>query len=1098
MTKKTLNTVLVYFLVYFILAFSACNPAIGTPWYPRVADKTVPAMFSIKITVAGSEVTPVLSGVPKDELQRLEFYAAAKEYTVTVPYTCEELSASDIAVKAVSSLINKEPLTVEVTMNGETVPLIPGKALPVTIKIQDMTGTFGISEKVIKVTRRNQAAMQQNLELVSLEVHGIAVDTASGAVAVPYAKSSVSSGDIKAVFKLNDETTVIPVEVEHSPIELQENKTAVVKIRVQEKAGQYNAFEKEISVLREQKKEDEDTALELESLTVLGFDALSGTVLLPDMGRPLTPDDVVAAFKDFGVLNVVFENGPLSLTDTALLTISIAARKGSYLAWEKNIRLVKDPAMVINPQDKHGNKKYIMSVKTTEEEIEPFDYYTDSFAFSAAQFDDWIVYISGFNNSTNIASYQFKPGTWTGVPDQYAGPDFGSGLKAMGNVKFYRYKSRKDRWNGTPPPLFDAEKEKRFYFYRFTASGGVSLDNSMFCVDTHSKFLFYYSDPDSISGVGVPSGWTDYAAPSSGSHRQFNKPFYLSDPVGFVKEDGQVVLYSWIKENITNNNYTAQENPAFTKPAEQKASGAGYSPYRDKIKRKKQEVIRTDNPAYTVTVPNIVKQPAAIRMNPNGEAQSFEVRVAEPPAGEVLSYQWYENSIQSDQGGIPIAGADGRTYTPDNTEQKDCYVYCAVTNTNTANGAVETVRSYAVKLLIKEGSLTIDAEQPRIIKQPESYVIPINTSKEVKLKVEALSMDKGALSYQWYKAATETAAGEKIETANTAEYSFKLENTDTGAAGKTFYYCEVTNTNNMVDGKKTAVLKTNKAVIEIEESYQLIFNVNDPDAGRVVALNDGKPIELNSYVKKGSKIQFLAFCNPQYETQAWTGAKVTKNINLAEITVNSEEDAKNTVCDMAYIPPGKLTVTPKMLKNLTFNNHSSGDDGYFVHDFRISNYYDTAKSDDFVTVWEKYKGKKIPIWGEVAIWHNLNTNYQIAHYIKENQSKINNKGFAVKYEYVKLDTELIHYHGKYSGDTYYYPTSEEILSDYRQSAIAFKYDRGSSSWKCNTPNNFNIPHVTVSYPADFTLKQNETKDFVIKYDYAGKGSAEVTYTLKWE
>jgi len=38
----------------------------------------------------------------------------------------------------------------------------------------------------------------------------------------------------------------------------------------------------------------------------------------------------------------------------------------------------------------------------------------------------------------------------------------------------------------------------------------------------------------------------------------------------------------------------------------------------------------------------------------------------------------------------------------------------------------------------------------------------------------------------------------------------------------------------------------------------------------------------------------------------------------------------------------------------------------------------------------------------------------------------------------------------------------------------------------------------VSYPADFALARGETKDFVIKYTYAGRGAAEVTYTLKWE
>ena len=87
------------------------------------------------------------------------------------------------------------------------------------------------------------------------------------------------------------------------------------------------------------------------------------------------------------------------------------------------------------------------------------------------------------------------------------------------------------------------------------------------------------------------------------------------------------------------------------------------------------------------------------------------------------------------------------------------------------------------------------------------------------------------------------------------------------------------------------------------------------------------------------------------------------------------------------------------------------------------------------------------------------------------------------------------------GSHQYYPdkgaANENILSDYQQSAIEFEYDRQSDSWKCNTNTNFNISNVTVSYPADFTLARGETNDFVIKYDYVGRGAAEVTYTLKW-
>ena len=117
------------------------------------------------------------------------------------------------------------------------------------------------------------------------------------------------------------------------------------------------------------------------------------------------------------------------------------------------------------------------------------------------------------------------------------------------------------------------------------------------------------------------------------------------------------------------------------------------------------------------------------------------------------------------------------------------------------------------------------------------------------------------------------------------------------------------------------------------------------------------------------------------------------------------------------------------------------------------------------------------------------------------ESPTSSANYISKFEYVKLNTKLVHYYTTKNAAAFevrYHVRRKDILSDYQQSTITFKYDRQNNSWKCDTPNNFTIPHVTVSYPTDFTLARGETKDFVIKYDYAGKGTAEVTYTLKCE
>lgn len=1074
---------------------SACKPALGSSWYSRVNDDIGMTMYITEIFVADNPVVPVLSEVPIDEADKLKKFAEAREYFVNVAPSVEEIISENIKVKAVGALSTMENVDVSIEINGDGVPLVSGKAVPVTIKIKDTQAKYGELTKVIKITQNEPF----DLKLENLTIAG--ENAMSGSVTLPYKKNMLLAADIRAEFSYGTEKTVIPVVLEKNSIELKEDESIDVKISVKALKGQYKDFEHFVSVTRAKRAENEDVALEPLEIYVQGIKSEIGKdVSVPSNVTQITEDDIVVIFKTFDNLPVKLNPNPIKFegNDIVNAKISVEGKEGKYLVWDMPLTVKRNADAVYNPVDKNGNKKYAIKVNTITEEIDPFTYYEKDYGFSASKFDEWVVYINDFNNSTNIASYRFKADSWSGSPEQYAGPDFGSGLKKMRDVKFYRYKSRKDRWDGNTPPIFDSEKEKRFYFYRFTASGQVSLDNSMFCVDTHSKFLFYYSDPDYISGLGVPSGWTDYAAPSKGSHKQFNEPFYLSDPVGYVKEDGSVVLYSWIKQNITNNIYTAQKNSAFTKPAEKKANGAGFSPYRNNIVKKRTEVITTENPEYTVARPLILAQPKALRVALNStEDAVMEVKTAPAPDGETLSYKWYRNDYQSNEGGTLIPGEVLYTYRPNKTVLEDCYVYCEVTNTNSANGKTDTVKTDAVKLLISSGPLYTDAAQPKIIKQPEGKTLPINTSGNISLEVEALSMDMGQVSYQWYK---NTSASNQNGTKINGETSATLNLTvDTSSVKTEYYYCVATNTNENVDGKKTADRASAVAKVEVEEAYPLAFKVNDASAGRIIALRDGKPIELNSYVKKGDKIQFLAFCNPNYETQKWDAAVPTGNINMAEITITSEDDAKNTVCDMAYIPPGKLTVTPAKLKNLTI-----GPTGgaawhyhkyvYFFYDFRLAMYYDRSQPLDFQSIWSKNSGKK-PTPADKLV--------DFTEYMRPGNKIENQASIQPKYEYFKLDMGLIYYRGYMKWGKYYLDMTQ-VLSDYQQSLIEFKYNRDNDTWKCDTPNNFNIPNVTISYPADFTLARGETKDFVISYTYKDSpdaelnGTAEVTYTLKWE
>ena len=1102
--KITDTIILMFFTVVATLMFSTCKPAIGTPWYPRSVESFSKNFVITDIQVAEQPVTPVSSEQPIDETDKLKKFSEAREYLVNVAPSIEEILPENIKVNAVSSLSTMEKVEVSVEINGDGAPLVAGKVVPVTIKIKDMQAKYGEVTKVIKITQNEPF----DLILKSLTIAD--ENAMSGSVTLPYKKNMLSAADIRAEFICGTETPVIPVVLEKNSLELKEDESIDVKIAVRALKGQYKDFEKIISVTRAKRAENEDVALEPLEIYVQGIKSEIGKeVSVPSNVTQITEDDIVVIFKTFDNLPVKLEPNPIKFdgNDSVNAEISVKGEDGKYLGWNMEFTVKRNAAAVYNPVDKNGNKKYVVKVNTITEEIDPFTYYDKDYGFSASKFDEWVVYINAFDNGSNIASYKFKPDSWSGSPEQYAGPDFGSGLKAMGNVKFYRYKSRTDRWGGITPPLFDAEKEKRFYFYRFTASGGVALDNSMFCVDTHSKFLFYYSDPASISHLGVPSGWTDYAAPSSGSHKQFDEPFYLSDPVGYVKEDGLVVLYSWIKQNITNNNYTAQKNPIFTKPAEKKSSGAGFSPYRNKIKKNKTEVIRTENSDYTVARPLILAQPKALRVKLNStEDAVMTVKTAPVPSGETLSYKWYKNENQSNEGGTLIPDTDSASYSPDKTQAENCYIYCEVTNTNSSNHNTDTVKTDAVKLLISSGPLYTDAAQPKIIKEPESKTLPINTSGNISLEVEALSMDMGKIDYQWYRnTSNSNENGEKINGETSATLNLTV---DTASVKTEYYYCVATNTNDKVDGKKTATRTSAVAKVEVEEAYKIFFDKDGK--GTITAIYEYKEngkykqklIETGTYVKKGGIVRFLAKAQDGYEVLCWDcpSLEIAENKQSAAITVTQQETVK---VKFRKIPDTrKLTITAKKLENIDLDCYNwNRPYAYFVYNFKVQIFNTAAEydADNYQSLWSIYNGEDTkPAGTQVSKIRKLGKGEAIT------SSNSTMKEFSALpiTQFFRLDTKLVKYDHNFANTT----VDKQYLSGYDQSVVEFVYDKAKDEWTCKKAaieNNFNIPNVTASFTENFVLKRGQKKDFTISYyvDNAGNyavGTAEVTYTLKWE
>lgn len=120
----------------------------------------------------------------------------------------------------------------------------------------------------------------------------------------------------------------------------------------------------------------------------------------------------------------------------------------------------------------------------------------------------------------------------------------------------------------------------------------------------------------------------------------------------------------------------------------------------------------------------------------------------------------------------------------------------------------------------------VNAAAPTIITQPQSqpkeYQVGDEVSWKVTLTVAATSEDGGELSYQWFESSSDTTdGGEKLAEAT------KQSHEETLTPGETkHFYCVVTNTNDAVNGTKTATTTSSvaKIVYYIAQSGVLLWN----------------------------------------------------------------------------------------------------------------------------------------------------------------------------------------------------------------------------------------------------------------------------------
>ncbi|MGI6665645.1 MAG: putative Ig domain-containing protein [Christensenellaceae bacterium] len=183
--------------------------------------------------------------------------------------------------------------------------------------------------------------------------------------------------------------------------------------------------------------------------------------------------------------------------------------------------------------------------------------------------------------------------------------------------------------------------------------------------------------------------------------------------------------------------------------------------------------------------PNIAAALPSLQALQNEPNVFLEVEATVTDAGGVLSYQWYENTVNSVTGGTAISGAINESYTAPTHTAGIKYYYVIVTNTNEL--AIETTTVTATSTV---GSVSVTGPQmPAITKEPAGGVY--EPEETVLLSVTAAVSDGGRLSYQWYRnAANSTSGGTAISGATDKEYT-----PSTADVGTMYYYVIVTNEN---------------------------------------------------------------------------------------------------------------------------------------------------------------------------------------------------------------------------------------------------------------------------------------------------------------
>jgi hypothetical protein len=301
--------------------------------------------------------------------------------------------------------------------------------------------------------------------------------------------------------------------------------------------------------------------------------------------------------------------------------------------------------------------------------------------------------------------------------------------------------------------------------------------------------------------------------PTGATYNQNAQPFNLS--VTASSPDGGILSYQWYSYTIGGNNITSVgTNSAQYLPSTATVGVLYYyvviTNTNNAVNGTKTASITSNTVTVTVNAiinaqaPSITTHPYGATYIKDGTPNTLSVYAYSLDGGN-LSYQWYKNAVNSTNGGETV-GTNSTTYTPSTTSTGTLYYYCVVTNTNNAVNGTTTATAASNTAAIAVVPL-VNAQTPVITGQPSGAVYNHNAAPS-NLSVTANVTDGGILSYQWYSYLAGGSAA-PVGT-NSAQHL-----PSTTALGVVYFYVVITNTNNSVNGTKTAAETSNTAAITV-------------------------------------------------------------------------------------------------------------------------------------------------------------------------------------------------------------------------------------------------------------------------------------------